>query len=277
MTQLLAAGQLSKMQVVPNTPAEYYLDLGGETVAVNTLLGKRLRLEFEGEIRCSHCQRLTRKSFSQGFCYPCFQKLARCDRCIMSPELCHFHEGTCREPEWAQGHCFQEHVVYLANSSGLKVGITRGDQVPTRWLDQGAVQALPVARVSSRRMSGLVETLLGEWISDKTNWRKMLKHEVDTIDLAAQRDQLYAQAAERIEQLKRQHPDERIDWLIDAPLYEFEYPSLAWPTKAKTYNLDKNPIIEDVLMAVKGQYLIFENACLNIRKYGSYQVSLAQI
>lgn len=277
MTQLLAAGQLSKMQVVPNTPAEYYLDLGGETVAVNTLLGKRLRLEFEGEIRCSHCQRLTKKSFSQGFCYPCFQKLARCDRCIMSPELCHFHEGTCREPEWAQGHCFQEHVVYLANSSGLKVGITRGDQVPTRWLDQGAVQALSVARVSSRRMSGLVETLLGEWISDKTNWRKMLKHEVDTIDLAAQRDQLYAQAAERIEQLKRQHPDERIDWLIDAPLYEFEYPSLAWPTKAKTYNLDKNPIIEDVLMAVKGQYLIFENACLNIRKYGSYQVSLAQI
>lgn len=277
MTQLLAAGQLSKMQVVPNTPAEYYLDLGGETVAVNTLLGKRLRLEFEGEIRCSHCQRLTKKSFSQGFCYPCFQKLARCDRCIMSPELCHFHEGTCREPEWAQGHCFQEHVVYLANSSGLKVGITRGDQVPTRWLDQGAVQALPVARVSSRRMSGLVETLLGEWISDKTNWRKMLKHEVETIDLAAQRDQLYVQAAERIEQLKRQHPDERIDWLIDAPLYEFEYPSLAWPTKAKTYNLDKNPIIEDVLMAVKGQYLIFENACLNIRKYGSYQVSLAQI
>ena len=85
------------------------------------------------------------------------------------------------------------------------------------------------------------------------------------------------QAAERIEQLKRQHPDERIDWIIDAPLYEFEYPSLAWPTKAKTYNLDKNPIIEDVLMAVKGQYLIFENACLNIRKYGSYQVSLAQI
>lgn len=277
MTQLLAAGQLSKMQVVPNTPAEYYLDLGGETVAVNTLLGKRLRLEFEGEIRCSHCQRLTKKSFSQGFCYPCFQKLARCDRCIMSPELCHFHEGTCREPEWAQGHCFQEHVVYLANSSGLKVGITRGDQVPTRWLDQGAVQALPVARVSSRRMSGLVETLLGEWISDKTNWRKMLKHEVETIDLAAQRDQLYVQAAERIDQLKRQHPDERIDWLIDAPLYEFEYPSLAWPTKAKTYNLDKNPIIEDVLMAVKGQYLIFENACLNIRKYGSYQVSLAQI
>ncbi len=277
MTKPLAAGQLQKMQVVPNTPAEYFLSLGGQTVAMNPLLGKRLRLEFEGEIRCSHCQRLTKKSFSQGFCYPCFQKLARCDRCIMSPELCHFHEGTCREPEWAQSHCFQEHVVYLANSSGLKVGITRGDQVPTRWLDQGAVQALPVARVSSRRMSGLLETALGKWISDKTNWRKMLKHEIEEVDLPGERDRLYDLVRSDLEQLQQAHPDERIEWLLDARLYEFDYPSLAWPLKAKTYNLDKQAVIEDVLMAVKGQYLIFENACLNIRKYGSYQVSLSEI
>ncbi len=242
---------------------------------MNALLGKRLRLVFEGEIRCSYCQRMTKKSFNQGFCYPCFQKLARCDRCIMSPELCHYHEGTCREPEWADDHCMQEHIVYLANSSGLKVGITRRNQMPTRWLDQGAVQALPIATVSSRRMSGLVETALKEWVADKTNWRKMLKHEVEEIDLSAERDRLQALSRDRLQAIKAEHPGERVDWLVDAELQQFDYPSLAWPEKAKTYNLDKQPEIDDVLMAIKGQYLIFEQACLNVRKYGSYQVSLA--
>lgn len=272
---VLATGRLDKMHVEPQSPVSYALPVGDKIVPVNELLGKVLRLEFEGEIRCSHCQRLTKKSFNQGYCYPCFQKLARCDRCIMSPELCHFHQGTCREPDWGQKFCMQPHVVYLANSSGLKVGITRKTQVPTRWIDQGAVSALPIVSVSSRRLSGLVETLLKEWVADKTNWRKMLKHEVEEMDLIAERDRLMHTSRSALDELRSAHPNERIDWLVESSIQTFEYPSLAWPEKAKTYNLDKTPVIEDRLMAVKGQYLIFENACLNIRKYGAYHVTLS--
>ncbi len=272
--KLIAQGRLSKMPVEPTTPVSYTLKVGDQAIDLNAYLGKKLQFVFEHEIRCSNCERLTKKSFSQGYCYPCFQKLASCDKCIMSPELCHYDDGTCREPSWGEKMCMQKHFVYLANSSGLKVGITRHTQVPTRWIDQGAVQALPIAAVSTRKLSGLVETKLKEWVADKTNWRKMLKHEVETLDLVAERERLYPLVSDYLSELKTQYPDESIEWLVSGQLAEFTYPSLAWPEKAKTYNLDKTPDISDTLMAIKGQYLIFEQACLNIRKYGSYQVSV---
>ena len=186
------------MRVSADQPVSYTLELGNEIVDLNALLGKKIHLTYTGMIRCCHCQRVTKKSFNQGFCYPCFQKLAQCDRCIMSPELCHYHEGTCREPEWGEQHCMQPHIVYLANSSGLKVGITRAGQVPVRWMDQGAVSAVPVMSVSSRYMSGLVEDLLRTWVNDRTNWRKMLKHEVEEIDLLQERANLRDKAEDGV-------------------------------------------------------------------------------
>ena len=171
-------------------------------------------------------------------------------------------------------HCMQPHIVYLANSTGLKVGITRGTQVPTRWMDQGAIQALPIARVSSRQLSGLIEDKLKAWATDRTNWRKMLKNEVEELNLSEARDELYGNVSAYLSDLAKQFPEERIEWLVAGETYNFDYPHIAWPEKAKTYNLDKTPEIEDTLIAVKGQYLIFENAALNIRKYGSYEVSL---
>lgn len=270
----LASGRLAKMTVDAASPVAYTLELGGQAISIADYLGKKLKLVHHQQIKCCHCQAVTRKSFSQGYCYRCFQKLAQCDRCIMSPELCHYSEGTCREPQWGEQFCLQPHIVYLANSSGIKVGITRQTQVPTRWIDQGAIQALPIVSVSSRRMSGLVEDLFRQWLPDKTNWRKMLKHEVDVLDLMAERDRLAGLARDGLAELRKAFPAERIDWLIDGKQWCFDYPSLAWPEKAKTYNLDKTPEVEDTLMAVKGQYLIFEHACLNIRKYTSYEVSL---
>lgn len=272
--ELIAQGRLSKMHVDHQTPIAYTLSIGDQQLSLNEFLGRPMKIVFEQEIRCSNCQRKTKKSFSQGFCYPCFQKLASCDRCIMSPELCHYDEGTCREPEWGEQFCLQSHVVYLANSSGLKVGITRGTQVPIRWIDQGAIQALPIVQVSTRRLSGLVENKLREWVGDRTNWRKMLKHDVEVMDLVAERERLFGLISEYLSELKAEYPDETIEWLVSGEQYAFEYPHLAWPEKAKTYNLDKTPEVEDTLMAIKGQYLIFENACLNVRKYGSYQVSI---
>ena len=271
---LIARGRLQKMPTSHQSPVAYTLRVGDENISVNPLVGQKLRIVYEHEIRCSNCQRLTKKSFNQGFCYPCFQKLASCDKCIMSPELCHYAEGTCREPEWGETHCMQPHIVYLANSTGLKVGITRGTQVPTRWMDQGAIQALPIARVSSRQLSGLIEDKLKAWATDRTNWRKMLKNDVEELNLSEARDELYENVSAYLSDLAKQFPDERIEWLVAGETYDFDYPHIAWPEKAKTYNLDKTPEIEDTLIAIKGQYLIFENAALNIRKYGSYEVSL---
>ena len=143
-------GRLRKMPAEAGDPVAYNLAIGDKRITLNDLIGHKVRLNFDGVIRCIHCDRTTKKSFNQGYCYPCFRKLAACDSCIMSPEKCHYHLGTCREPEWGEANCMVEHVVYLANSSGLKVGITRATQVPTRWIDQGAVTAIPMLRVASR-------------------------------------------------------------------------------------------------------------------------------
>lgn len=110
---------------VTGSSVKYTLRAGEQRLALNDYLGEPLQLEWTGGIACSHCGRATRKSFAQGHCYPCFKRLARCDTCIIKPELCHFHAGTCREPDWGQRFCFQPHIIYLANASGLKVGITR--------------------------------------------------------------------------------------------------------------------------------------------------------
>ena len=137
MTQINVAGHLRKMQTLLNDTVEYTLLIGDDAISMNSLLGKKISLNYSGLINCIHCDRKTKKSFSQGYCYPCFQSLAQCDSCIMSPEKCHYEAGTCREPEWADQNCMTDHFVYLANSSGVKVGITRGNQIPTRWMIRG--------------------------------------------------------------------------------------------------------------------------------------------
>ena len=130
-------GNLRKMTATLGDSVNYALPIGDTELPLNELLDQRLKLSFEGVINCVHCDRKTKKSFSQGYCFPCFRRLAACDSCIVSPEKCHFDAGTCREPDWAESHCFVDHVVYLANTSGVKVGITRSTQIPTRWIDQG--------------------------------------------------------------------------------------------------------------------------------------------
>lgn len=272
MSQLYS-GELKKMRVSQSLPVNYFLRISDQEIQLNQLLGKRIRLEASGEIRCSHCSRLTKTSFNQGYCFPCFKSLAQCDRCIMSPELCHFAQGTCREPEWGEQNCNQKHIVYLANSSGLKVGITRHSQVPTRWMDQGAVSALPIFSVSTRYISGLIEVALKNWVNDKTNWRKMLKHEVDDLDLKKERGQLLDASSSMIADLQAKYPGQ-IE-LLDENVWHFDYPSLEWPKKIATHNFDKQDLVEGTLLAIKGQYLILDTGCLNVRKFTSYHVSVS--
>ena len=267
-------GCLTKMAIEPGSPARYVLRAGEARLDLNARLGKPLHLAWTGAIACTHCGRATKKSFAQGHCYPCFKRLAQCDTCIMKPELCHYFEGTCREPEWGERHCFQPHVVYLANASGLKVGITRASQMPTRWLDQGAVQALPILAVKTRQQSGLVEVLFKEVVSDRTNWRAMLKGETRAIDLAAERDRLLARLDDGLSNLRQRFGSDAIR-AIETPPLDFAYPVLEFPTKVVSHNLDKQPEVAGNLMGIKGQYLILDSGVINLRKFTGYEVTVS--
>jgi hypothetical protein len=203
-------------------------------------------------------------------------KLAQCDICIMSPERCHYDAGTCREPEWGEKFCMTDHVVYLANSSGIKVGITRATQLPTRWLDQGASQALPIVRVSTRQQSGFVEDLFRSQVADKTNWRALLKGDAVSVDLAQVRDQLFESCAEGLHSLQERFGLQAIQTITDVEPLEIRYPVEQYPAKIVSFNLDKNPIAEGTLLGIKGQYLIFDTGVINIRKYTAYQLAVHQ-
>lgn len=271
----LGRGAVSKMQIALDAPAQYSFRLDDEQHALNQLLGKKLRLEFLGEINCTNCERSIKKSFAQGYCWPCFKSLARCDSCIMSPEKCHYDAGTCREPEWAQEFCMTDHFVYLANSTGVKVGITRGTQLPTRWLDQGAIQAVPIFRVATRQQSGFVEDALRSQVGDRTNWRTLLKGDVEPVDLLQIRDQLMGSCAESLDALQIRFGLQAIQPITDVEVLDIAYPVKAYPAKISSFNLDKNPVAEGTLIGIKGQYLLFDTGVINIRKYTAYQLSVS--
>ena len=275
--QEIGRGSVSKMSARLEGPlVQYHFRLGDSEVAVNPLIGKTLRLEYLGAIHCVNCGRKTKTSFSQGYCYPCMTKLPQCDVCIMAPEKCHYDAGTCRDPSWGEQFCMTDHVVYLANSSGIKVGITRATQLPTRWLDQGASQALPIMRVATRQQSGLVEDLFRSLVADRTNWRALLKGDAAAVDLIAVREQLFENCAAGIQTLQERFGLQAIQPLLDAQPVEIRYPVEAYPTKIVSFNLDKNPIAEGTLLGVKGQYLIFDTGVINIRKYTAYQLAVHQ-
>lgn len=276
MTELLARGPVRKMKTRLAGQVQYTALLGDEEVELNQYLGRELRLEFSGAINCIHCGRKTAKSFNQGYCYPCFKRLAQCDSCIVSPEKCHYAAGTCREPEWGEQHCMIDHIVYLANTSGVKVGITRGSQVPTRWMDQGATQALPIFRVDTRMHSGMVELVFKRHMADKTNWQAMLRGDAQPCDLEQARLQLLATCADEISALQRQFGLQAISVLEAQQQTLISYPVLEYPAKVTSFNLDKSPGAGGTLLGIKGQYLIFDAGVINMRKYGGYELSLSR-
>ncbi len=256
-------GIISKMAAAPTSPVTYALPIGNAQIPLNLYLGKVLRLRFTYNIYCIACQQKIKKSYQNGYCFPCTQKLAQCDFCILKPERCHYHLGTCREPAWGDAHCMIPHWVYLANASGLKVGITRKTQVPTRWIDQGATAAMGLFEVPTRLMSGLVEVILAKTFSDKTNWRKMLQGKAESIDLFTVGERIKPQILSQFDSVQ----------LIENPqICQFDYPVIAYPQKVAALSFDKTPLIEGTLLGIKGQYLIFENGVLNIRKFTGYEI-----
>lgn len=265
-------GNLHKMTVEFNQPVQYTLTLGEETIVLNSLLGKKIQLHYNGVIHCVQCNRKTTKSFQQGYCFPCYKRLLECNLCIIHPEKCQCYEGTCKPDDWAHAHCLQPHIVYLANSSGLKVGITRG-QATTRWIDQGATQGLVIARVQNRYQSGLLEVALKNHIADKTNWQAMLKANNADHDLIAKRDEILQLAQTAINQTSQQYAGE-IHLVADAEVTSIKYPVLTYPDKVKAINLDKDPLVSGTLQGIKGQYLLLDTGVLSIRKFAGYQIEL---
>lgn len=269
-------GRLRKLEVQATNPVSYALKLadgagGAQLLELNQFLGRQVSISFSGNIFCIHCERATKKSFAQGYCYPCFRKLPQCDTCIVKPETCHYHLGTCRDPSWGEEHCLQPHVVYLANTTGLKVGITRVKNTPTRWIDQGAVAAVPLMEVPNRLASGQVETTFAQSIKDKTAWQRMLKNELEEINLTAEAQQALAQYQPELDLLEL---NEQFKSLDTQAIQEFNYPVLNYPTKVKALNLDKTPQVEGVLEGIKGQYLLLNTGVLNLRKFAGYEISV---
>lgn len=267
-------GDVRKMQATLKDPVQYTLPIGEHSVDMNALIGQVLNLRYLGEIHCIHCGRKTSKSFNQGYCFPCMQSLAECDSCLVKPELCHYHEGTCREPTWGETHCFQDHYVYLANTSGLKVGITRQTNLPARWLDQGASQALAIYKVRDRLTSGLVEVILKQHVADKTAWQRMLKGVPESIDMIHAREQLHHVCQQEIADVVANHGDDAVQFLAQDQSIDIHFPVTRYPEKVKALNLDKTAEISGTLLGIKGQYLIFDIGVLNIRKFAGYHLSL---
>ncbi len=268
------SSQLPTGGCTPQNPVQYSLRLSDDAYPLNEYIGQSVTLRHLGTIECLECGRASKKSFSQGYCYPCFKKLAQCDLCIVSPERCHFDQGTCRDADFAANFCMQPHIVYLANSSGIKVGITRPENLPTRWIDQGAVQALPVMNVMTRQQSGFVEVAFKHLVSDKTHWQKMLRGENERLDLVALRDELLAELKPKLDPLIQRFGIQAIQPILNAEVQTLTYPVEKYPTKVVSLNLDKTPEISGTLLGIKGQYLIFDIGVINLRRFTSYEVEV---
>lgn len=246
---------------------QYQLPLGNQQVDMNQLIGKKISLEFTKNIFCIDTGKKIKKTYNQGYSYESFLKKAACDICIVKPELCHFEKGTCREPDWGLNHCYQPHIIYLSNASDLKVGITRLKQVPQRWIDQGATQAMPIAQVPNRHISGLIEVALSEEFKDKTNWRLMLQKKSENQNLI----EIKKMIVQRYQNLF----DKYQALILPDQEYNINYPINSYPTKINSLSFDKDPIIEGQLLGIKGQYLMFDRGrVLNVRKHQGYEVQL---
>lgn len=240
----------------------YSLTLGQANLSLNEALGSRVSIEFLHQIYCAFCSAKIRKTYSNGSCYRCFISLAQNDLCIVKPETCHFHKGSCRSSVWGEDNCFQEHCVYLSNTSDLKVGITKHFRLQKRWLDQGATEAIPLVLVRNRLQAGLVEVFMKKYIKDKTNWRKMLQGTPKTLNLK--------KVASGYHDLIKDNFDFTTEVKAN-PTY-FNYPIHEYPSKISSYNLDKTPKIEDMLTGLKGQYLIMKQGVLNLKKFSGYEI-----
>lgn len=258
-------GVLTKMQTELGNPINYYMVFDSGFMHVNQLLNKEITLALTG-YQCLNCS-APKKIFRQGFCYDCFNSSPAVGDWIMKPELSTAHLGIAdRDLDYESRVQLQPHLVYFAVSSEIKVGVTRGTQMPTRWIDQGAEMALPIVEVPNRYLAGITEVALKNHYADKTNWRKMLTNDIISVDLFAERN--------KIKDLLPAEVQPYFDTTIP-DLCTLEYPVLQYPKSITSLSLEKTPVFTGVLMGIKGQYLLFaDGTVFNVRSAEGQKVTL---
>lgn len=255
---------LRKMRTSLAEEVNYFLDMDTDIIHMNQLLNREIAIYFV-KYECLNCHK-AKKIFRQGFCYDCFQASAKVGDWIMKPELSTAHlDQEDRDLDYEKKVQLQPHIVYLANSSDVKVGVTRKTQVPTRWIDQGAHEAIEVVEVPNRYLAGITEVALKEHVADKTNWRTMLKNEIEDKNLVEIKNQL-----------REFIPDEAQQYFIENNHeVEIHFPVLNYPKKLKSLNLSKKDNYKGKLVGIKGQYLIFEDdTVFNVRNNEGFVVDL---
>ena len=259
-------GNIRKMRTEMATPVNYFLPIGGIELTMNNIIGKKISMKFDGQINCISCGKQTKTSFGQGFCYNCLQTAPEASESVLRPELSKAHLGISRDMEWAEKHDLIDHIVYLAVSNDVKVGVTRIHQIPTRWIDQGASSAIKLATTPNRHIAGIIEVFLKKHFTDKTNWRTMLKNEIaHNINLFEEKQKVHDLLPGELR--KYFEPNNEVT--------EIEYPAISFPQNIKSIGFDKTSKIEGILTGIKGQYLIFQDdSVLNIRKHNGYFIQI---
>jgi hypothetical protein len=259
-------GEIAKMEVTYADPVQYSFIINNDGVPLNKLIGSNIQIHWSGKVVCS-CGKLMPKFYRQNFCYQCFWNSPLASQSIFKPELCTADLGIEeRDLEWEKKFQIAPHYVYLSNSSGLKVGITRKGQKLTRWIDQGASQAILIAEVPTRRLSGLMELELKKSIADKTNWRKMLSGNPDVLNMIAKKEYCLTLISEEMKQYILQ----------DDNVTNINYPVNIYPQKINSLSLTKTSSFEGVLEGVKGQYLLLnDNRVFNVRSHQGFIVDFS--
>ncbi|MCH1384670.1 MAG: DUF2797 domain-containing protein [Flavobacteriaceae bacterium] len=259
-------GVLVKMKTELNNPIRYYLTFPSMFVRVNELIGKTITFTHTGYC-CLNCGS-NETIFRQGFCKRCFFETPTAGDWIMRPELSQAHlDIEDRDLAYEKKVQLQPHVVYLAVSSGLKVGVTRKTQVPTRWIDQGAHQTIPIVEVPNRYLAGITEVALKEHYNDKTNWRRMLTQDPSQMDLVAERDRALQWLPQEVNPYIKTTEN-------DATLF-LQFPLEQPPTKVKSVNLTKSKMHSGKLVGIKGQYLVFaDQSVMNVRSHEGVSVRM---
>ena len=185
---------------------------------------------------------------------------------VMKPELSKAHlEIEDRDLKYEKKIQIQDHIVYLSKTSETKVGVTRSNNKTTRWIDQGAIEAIELIKVPNRYLAGIAEVKLKQKFSDKTNWRKMLTSQINDSNLKNEKD----------EALEFLGDDFKDYFMIDAEVIKFNYQIDSPVDSVKSVSLKKSDEINGKLIGIKGQYLIFEDSSVfNVRSNEGFLIDL---
>ena len=248
-----------------NNPILYKMNIGENQIELNKLINTKIKIRFDNKIKCIECNKTIKKTFMQGYCYPCFISSPKTSDCIFKPHLCRAHIGDSKDMSWSQKNCLVEQYVYLSITSNLKVGVTRYSQIPTRWVDQGAHFAIKFAKTPNRYLAGLIELEISKYISDRTQWRKMILGQYDELDLIKEKNDLQEYLPSKLKKY----------YLNNEDIIELKYPIIKNLEKIKSFNIEKFKSIKKSLIGIKGQYLMFnDNHVLNVRKYSGYNFTI---